>query len=95
MLTLSENIRAKNDTEFAQFLEETGVGRYNGRQLPYVKIDKPGVLMNSQAAVLETIYGGKLDDEDYLFRSCVLCTTNKQAEYVNNVVSFHAFQNYF
>lgn len=92
VLRLSKNIRAKNDPEFAAFLEETGEGRFNGQISSYVQIDKPGVMMPSQSSVLKSIYEGKLADEDYLFKSCVLCTTNKQAEEVNKIVSL--FGNY-
>ncbi|GMS81775.1 hypothetical protein PENTCL1PPCAC_3950, partial [Pristionchus entomophagus] len=89
VLTLTKNIRAESDEEFAEFLEDTGEGKYKGDHLPYVLIDEPGVMMPSQPSLIQSIYEGKLDDEEYLFRTCVLCTTNKHAEYVNSVVLKH------
>jgi hypothetical protein len=87
VLTLTKNIRAQSDEEFSKFLEQTGEGKFKEEHLPYVMIDKPGVMMPSQSSLLQSIYEGKLNDEDYLYKSCVLCTTNRHAEYVNNVVS--------
>ena len=77
-------MRAQEDPEFSQFLEETGQGNNNS----YTVINKPELMLHSEEAVLESIYGReKINDEDHLYNSCVLVTLNKEAHRINNKVS--------
>ena len=82
VLQLHKNMRAQEDPEFSEFLEKTGQSKDS-----YTIIDKPEVMLHSEEAVLESLYGGdKINDEDHLYTSCALVTTNKEAHLINNKV---------
>ena len=55
MLTLTKNMRA-SDSEYAEFLEEVGVGKFEGKISPFIRLERSEIMCNSEEEVLAATY---------------------------------------
>ena len=55
MLTLTKNMSA-SDSEYAEFLEEVGVGKFEGKISPFIRLERSEIMCNSEEEVLAATY---------------------------------------
>ena len=100
MLTLTKNMRA-SDSEYAEFLEEVGVGKFEGKISPFIRLERSEIMCNSEEEVLAATYDKRkvrfysrtilrrmvqILDQDYMYKTCVLATRNVETMRINDKV---------